>query len=94
MKITIETVAKELGTTPPTLYKMIDSGALPIAAVVQEEGRRKKYVILPKPLYEETGIKVDGYEPPPSINIKINYEKLAKEVAKEITSGMAKVFKG
>lgn len=93
MKITIETVAKELSTTPPTVRKLIDSGDLPIAAVT-EEGGRKKYVILPKPLYEETGIKVDGYEPPPSINIKINYEKLAKEVAKEITAGMAKVFKG
>ena len=91
MKITVEMVAKELGVTPPTVRKMIDCGELPIAAVTKD-GNRKKYVILPKALYEETGIKVDGFEPPPSINVKVNYEKLAEEVAKTLVCGMAKIF--
>lgn len=91
MKITIEKVAKELGISPPTLRKMIDSGELPIAAIL-DEGGKKRYVILPKPLYEETGIKVDGYEPPPSISVRVDYEKLAKEVAKEITVGLTRFF--
>lgn len=91
MKITIDMVAKELEVAPSTVRKMIDRGELPIAAVTKD-GNRKKYIILPKALYEETGIKVDGFEPPPSINVKVNYEKLAEEVAKTLVCGMAKIF--
>lgn len=91
MKITVEQVAKELGTSPPTLRKMMDSGKLPIGVVI-DDGGQKRYIILPKPLYEETGIKAEGYEPPPNINIKIDYKNFAKEVAKEFSLGFAKFF--
>ena len=81
MKITVEKVAKELGVTPPTVRNLIDNGQLPIAAVM-ETGSRKKYVILPKPLYEATGIKI-GYEPPVEIDCDLLAEKI-KEKLKEL----------
>lgn len=89
MKITVEMVARELGKTSETIRKLIDDGDLPIA-IVKQNGKKKDYVILPNRLYEATGIKFNGYEPLPTVDINIDYEKLAKSVAEEIAKEMAK----
>lgn len=89
MKITVEMVARELGKTSETIRKLIDDGDLPIA-IVKQNGKKKDYVILPNRLYEVTGIKLNGYEPLPTVAINIDCEKLAKSVAEEIAKEMAK----
>ena len=91
MKITIDMVAKELEVTPATVRRMINTGKLPIATVTKHGGKNY-YVISAKALYEKTGVKIDGYEPPPSLTVNIDYEKLAEEVAKTLVCGMAKIF--
>ena len=89
MKITVKMVARELGKTSETIRKLIDDGDLPIA-IVKQNGKKKDYVILPNRLYEATGIKFNGSEPLPTVDINIDYEKLAKSVAEEIAKEMAK----
>lgn len=89
MKISVEMVARELGKTPETIRRLIDDGDLPIA-IVKQNGKKKDYVILPNRLYKVTGIKLNGYEPLPIVDINIDYEKLAKSVAEEIAKEMAK----
>ena len=59
---------------------------------VTKHGGKNYYVISAKALYEKTGVKIDGYEPPPSLTVNIDYEKLAEEVAKTLVCGMAKIF--
>lgn len=92
MRITPEIVAKELGIGATLVRSLMESGELKIGKVIKGSGVSNNYIIYPKALYEETGIKVDGFEPPPSINVKVNYEKLAEEVAKTLVCGMAKIF--
>ena len=77
-KITPEEVGKKLGISPATVRKEMENGSLPIGTVVND-GERKTYIIYPKPLYEVTGIKMNGYEPPAPV---IDYQKLASELWK------------
>lgn len=79
-KITPEEVGKKLGISPATVRKEMENGSLPIGTVAKD-GERNKYIIYPKPLYEVTGIKMNGYEPPVPV---IDYQKLAVELWKII----------
>jgi hypothetical protein len=72
MKITPEMVGRELGVTAATVRQMMDDGELKIGRIAGSD-KRKSYVIFPKLLYEETGIKLGGYEPV----AEVNYTKLA-----------------
>lgn len=81
MKITIDDVARELEITPENVRLKIDSGELPIA-IVGGTDRRKSYTVLPSKLYEATGIKLGGYEPPAVC--EVDYEKLAETVLKKL----------
>lgn len=86
-KITPETVGRYLGISARAVREAMENGTLKIGHVNITEGGQKQYVILPKQLYEATGVKLNGYEPPPKVNI--DYEVLAKEVVKEFMSAIS-----
>lgn len=82
----INDIAKLTGYSAETLKSLINSGKLPIA-VVASNGSRNNYYVLPPKVYEYFGLKIDGYEPPPTINI--NYDKLVGDVAKRLVTGVS-----
>ncbi|MBU5464949.1 hypothetical protein [Anaerotignum sp. MSJ-24] len=81
MKITPEIVGRELGVTAATVRRLMDAGKLNIG-IVEIHKERNTYIILPKMLYEATGIKID-YEPP----AEIDYQQIAAAVAEIIGKG-------
>ena len=89
-KITPAIVGQYLGISAQAVREGMERGVLPIGAVISQ-GEKKKYIILPKPLYDVTGIKLNGYEPPPVVDI--NYPLLAKEIAKAQYTTLAETFK-
>ena len=75
-KITPDEVGRHLGLAGATIRRKMEDGSLPIGDVDQC-GERKQYIIYPKPLYEVTGLALNGYEPPKP---EVNYSKLAEEI--------------
>lgn len=86
MKITPEMVGRELGVTAATVRQMMDDGELKIGRIAGSD-KRKSYVIFPKLLYEETGIKLAGYEPA----VEVNYTKLADALFQTILKAFKEV---
>ncbi|MBR2593328.1 MAG: hypothetical protein IKD83_01735 [Firmicutes bacterium] len=88
-KITPEDVGRELGLSAATVRRKMEDGSLPIGDV-ETDGERKSYIIYPKPLYDVTGIKLNGYEPPGEIKdykalaecIIVDLSRVATEMAK------------
>lgn len=89
-KITPAMVAQYLGISAQTVRERMKDGSLNIGKVYESKGN-DNFLILPGPLYEETGIKLNGYEPPPTVNI--DYCVLAKEIVKEQQRVLANTFK-
>jgi len=90
---TINELAKMKGMTDKKLRHLINIGKLPIAILDPGESGYTNCYLLPPKVYDYLGIKIDGYEPPPTVKIDIDYKMLAEEVAKEIAAGMAMAFK-
>ena len=80
-KITPEKVGAELGISAQAVRLAMDRGQLNIGIKQVSESGQKNYIITPKKLYEETGIKLNGYEPPPTVNI--DYNKLAQTIVEQ-----------
>lgn len=89
----INELSKITGISSNMLRHLISTGKLPIAAIDTKGNNYTNYYLLPPKVYEYLGVKIDGYEPPPSVALELDYEMFAKEVAKEITAGMAMAFK-
>lgn len=77
-RITPELVGSHLGLSAQSVRELMDTGNLKIGFVSNTVQGQKQYIILPKMLYEATGIKLNGYEPLPNVNI--DYEELAKAI--------------
>lgn len=77
-RITPELVGSHLGLSAQSVRELMDTGNLKIGFVSNTAQGQKQYIILPKMLYEATGIKLNGYEPLPNVNI--DYEELAKAI--------------
>lgn len=75
-----EDVAPLLGRSAQTVRIQMQRGILPIGIVGGTE-KRRIYTIIPKMLYTETGIKINGYEP--ERTDIIDYDRLAKAVVDE-----------
>lgn len=73
-KITPKDVAEYLGINEQAVRVRMRNGSLPIGNVVKN-GKNFTYVIYPKALYEVTGMKASGYEPPTAVDITV--EKIA-----------------
>lgn len=80
-RITPEKVGAVLGLSAQAVRCAMDNGTLEIGTVTETKNGQKNYIITPKKLYEETGIKLNGYEPPPTVNI--DYNQLAQAVIKQ-----------
>nr|DAK64982.1 MAG TPA: Pyocin activator protein PrtN [Caudoviricetes sp.] len=81
----IPELAKITGYSAENLRNLIKSGKLPIAVTLGTD--KKSYCLLPPKVYEYLGIKIDGYEPPPTVNI--DYSKLVTDVAGELANRFA-----
>lgn len=73
-KITPKDVAEYLGINEQAVRVRMQNGTLPIGDVVKN-GTNYTYLIYPKALYETTGMKANGYEPPTVVDITV--EKIA-----------------
>ena len=82
-KITPEIVGRYLGTSARSVRTGMENGTLEIGHIEVTEGGVKRYIILPNKLYNATGIKLNGYEPPPVLKID---EKNINELAKEFVN--------
>lgn len=80
-RITPDIVGKYIGISAQAVREGMERGTLPIGRVEKTKQGQKQYIILPKPLFEATGLRLNGYEPPPTVNI--DYEKLAEAVVNE-----------
>ena len=78
-------LSKLTGYSVDALRNLINSGRLPIAVV--SGGEKKSYYIMPPKVYEYFGLKIDGYEPPPTVNI--DYKRLVADVADELINRLA-----
>ena len=78
-KITPAVVGRYLGISAQTVRERMKDGTLPIGKVYQDGGK-DRFLILPNLLYQETGIRLNGYEPPPVVSI--DYEFLARRIIK------------
>lgn len=85
-RITPDLVGRCLGISAATVRKGMEDGTLPIG-LVENNGKKKNFIILPKALYEMTGIKLNGYEPPPTV--MVDYSRLATEVTKQLIGRLA-----
>ena len=81
-RITPEKVGAALGISAQAVRAAMDSGKLNIGIITETESGQKSYIITPKQVYEETGVKLNGYEPPPVVNAKIDYDVLADRIIK------------
>ncbi len=86
-KITPELVGQYLGMSAQSVRVAMESGRLNIGQVYITDSGIKKFVITPKTLYDGTGIKLNGYEPPPTVNI--DYEELAKRIVSQFMDTIA-----
>ena len=78
MRITPEIVGKELGVGATLVRNLMERGELKIGKVIKRSGTSTSYIIYPKALYEETGIKID-YEPAGEIK-DFDYKKIAESI--------------
>ena len=83
-KITPEDVARLLGINAQAVRVRMRNGSLPIGTVTKSPGGTCGYHISPKMLYEVTGMKVLGYEPPPTISMDL--KRLAEMIVEELTT--------
>ncbi len=73
-------VAQQLGISPVTVNYCMAKGTMPIGIAEKRESTNR-YIIFPKALYDVTGIKPNGYEPPPVGGVKeLDYDKPAKSI--------------
>lgn len=87
-RITPDLVGRHLGISAATVRKGMEDGTLPIG-IVESNGKKKNFIILPKALYEVTGIKLNGYEPPVTVS-SIDYAELARSITAEFISVIRK----
>lgn len=60
-----EEVAKKMGMNSQYIRIHMEDGSLPIGIVTRGGGNmRADYKIFPKMLYDVTGYRIDGFEPP------------------------------
>ena len=81
-KITVETVAKELGVSVQSIRERMRSGEMKLGYSSVSENGVVTYVMTPKTVYEATGLKLNGYEPP--IQANIDMDELADMVATKV----------
>lgn len=81
-RITPDIVGERLGISAQKVRELMDNGQLNIGIVSSTSNGQKQYIILPKPLYEATGLKMNGYEPPTEAAFEFDYAKMAEELAK------------
>ena len=79
-RITPELVGEHLGLSAQRVRELMENEKLKIGFVSDTAQGQKQYIILPKMLYEATGIKLNGYEPP--IGIDFDYRAFAVELVK------------
>ena len=82
-RITPEKVGAALGISAQAVRAAMDSGKLNIGIVTETESGQKSYIITPKQVYEATGVKLNGYEPPPVVNTGIDYNELASRIIQQ-----------
>lgn len=88
--ITPEMVAKLLGTSAITVKYCMENGTMPIG-IVKRTKEKPQYIIFPKALYDVTGYKLNGYEPPPTAEVKeIDYDSLAKSILAQLVTSFKK----
>lgn len=81
-KITVETVAKELGVSAQSIRERMRSGEIKLGYPYISKNGVITYVMTPKTVYEATGLKLNGYEPP--IQANIDMDELADMVATKV----------
>lgn len=75
-------VAPLLGITPQAIRVQMRNGKLPIGVVNKGKKGNYSYTIIPKMLYEVTGIKANGYEPDSFADL--DYTKLANAIIESL----------
>lgn len=87
-RITPGDVGKLLGISAQAVRVQMQKGILDVGVVVQNDNGRCSYIISPKKVYELTGAKIEGYEPP--TELKIDEERLAVNIARVLLPFLAK----
>lgn len=90
-RITPEVVGRYLGMSAQAVRRHMEDGSLPIGIVNDNGNGKKEFLIFPKPLYEITGIKLNGYEPPTAniVNFpELNINVLAQEIVNALISNI------
>ena len=80
-KIKPADVAPLLGMSAQAIRIQMQRGLLPIGTVHKSDSGIYTYNIIPKMLYEATGVKYDGYEP--SVTDELDYQVLARCIVEE-----------
>ena len=70
-----------LGMSAQAIRIQMQRGLLPIGTAHKSESGKYTYNIIPKMLYEATGVKYDGYEP--SVTDELDYQVLARCIVEE-----------
>ena len=85
-RITPEIAGKYLGMSAQQIRALMEYGKLDIGKVFATDKGCKEYIITPKSFYNGTGIRLNGYEPPPTVDI--DYTALAQAIFKEVMKAM------
>ena len=85
-RITPEIAGKYLGMSAQQVRSLMEYGKLEIGKVFVTDKGCKEYIITPKSFYNGTGIRLNGYEPPPTVDI--DYTALAQAIFKEVMKGI------
>ena len=65
---------------------LMEYGKLDIGKVFGTDKGNNDYIITPKSFYNGTGIRLNGYEPPQTVDI--DYTALAQAIFKEVMKAM------
>lgn len=87
-KITPGDVGKLLGISAQAVRVQMQKGILDVGIAVENENGRYSYIISPKKVYELTGAKIEGFEPP--TEVRIDEERLAINIAKALLPYLTK----
>ena len=85
-RITPEIAGKYLGMSAQQIRALMEYGKLDIGKVFATDKGCKEYIITPKSFYNGTGIRLNGYEPPQTVDI--DYTALAQAIFKEVMKAM------
>lgn len=86
-KITVEMVAAGLGVSPQKIREQMKSGKMKLGYPDTSENGVTTYIMTPKHVYDATGLKFNGYEPPAVIVLKDE-----KTIAREMAAGILQAF--